>query len=85
MQQLRPMSEAKKNGTNIWAVIRPDLSKHLGREELKIWDGVQIPIRHPGLADDGFDMGWNVAAPVGSGGFPDDWFLGWVPLLEIVG
>lgn len=32
------------------------------------------------LADDGFDIGWSFAAPVGHGGFPDEWIVGWMPL-----
>ena len=35
---------------------------------------------HPGIPEDGFDIGWGVAAPVGYGGLPDDWFVGWKPI-----
>jgi len=38
--------------------------------------------RHPGLADDGFDIGWSFSAPVGYGGIPDEWIAGWMPLPE---
>lgn len=37
-------------------------------------------MRHEPLPPDGFDIGWQFAAPVGCGGFPDDWFVGWMPL-----
>jgi len=78
----RPISEAKKNGTIIWAKFRDDIFPALRpeRDDLKRWNGVQVPLRHPGVADDGFDIGWSVAAPVGSGGFPDEWIEGFMPL-----
>ena len=72
----RPIEEAKKDGTPILARIKDCL----GREDLERWQGLYVVIRHPGLADDGFDIGWNVAAPVGHGGFPDEWFDGFRPL-----
>lgn len=77
----RPISEAKKDGSIIWAAMRADLSVIEKREDLKRWEGVQIPLRHPGVFND-FDIGWSVAAPVGHGGFPDEWIAGWVPLPE---
>lgn len=46
------------------------------------WRGLEVPLRHPGVAEDGFDVGWNIAAPVGHGGFPDEWIAGWIPLNE---
>jgi hypothetical protein len=52
------------------------------REDLDPWEGIWCVVRHQGISDSGFDMGWNVAAPVGHGGFPDCWFEGWVPLPE---
>ncbi len=77
-----PIESAPKDGTIIWAIMRDDIYPDLrpGREDLKTWNGVQIALRHPGVCDDGFDMGWNVAAPVGHGGFPDEWIAGWMPL-----
>ena len=76
---LRPISEAKKDGTIIWAKMRDDIYPVLQpeREDLARWNGVQVPLRHPGLAEDGFDIGWSIAAPVGNGGFPDEWIEGW--------
>jgi hypothetical protein len=77
------IASAKKDHTIIWAILRDDIYPTLmpGREDLKRWNGLQLPLRHEGLADDGFDIGWMLAAPVGHGGFPDDWIAGWVPLL----
>lgn len=76
------MASAKKDGSVIWAVLRDDLYPGLrpGRPDLERWNGLHLPIHHPGLADDGFDIGWSIAAPVGNGGFPDAWFAGWRPL-----
>ena len=78
----RPIGTAKKDRTVIWAVLRDDLfpGLHPEREDLARWNGVQVPLRHPGVCDDGFDIGWNIAAPVGQGGFPDSWIAGWMPL-----
>lgn len=78
----RPISEAKKDGTTIWAKMRDDIYPALRpeREDLACWNGVQIPLRHPGLAENGFDIGWSVAAPVGRGGFPDEWIEAFQPL-----
>jgi len=78
----RPISEAKKDGSTIWAKLRDDIHPTLRpqRDDLRTWNGLEVPLRHPGLAKDGFDLGWNVALPVGNGGFPDEWIAGWVPL-----
>ena len=78
----KPISEAPKDRSTIWAAFHLDLYPEIcpDREDLERWNGVQVPLRHPGLADDGFDMGWGIAAPVGHGGFPDSWIAGWMPL-----
>lgn len=82
MSEWRDIRDAPKDRRTIWAVFHPSIYPGLrpGREDLKEWNGVQICLRHPGLADDGSDFGWNVAAPVGHGGFPDEWIVGWMPL-----
>lgn len=76
----RPISEAKKDRTPIWAAIRADLVAFTGRDDLERWAGRQLCIHHPGLCADSFDIGWVVSAPVGHGGFPDSWIAGWQPL-----
>ena len=74
----QPIETARKDRSVIWACLRNDL--HIKRADLYRWSGIQVPLRHPGIASDGFDCGWNIAAPVGHGGFPDDWIAGWMPL-----
>lgn len=78
----RHIDTAPRDGTVIWAVLRADLYPrlHPARDDLKRWNGLQAPLRHPGVAKDGFDIGWNIALPVGHGGFPDEWIAGWMPL-----
>jgi len=83
----RPIAHAEtlKDGkTVILARFHPDLADRMGaqdedrRRHLDRWSGLQVLLRHPGLADDGFDIGWNIAAPVGVGGFSDDYIAGWM-------
>lgn len=78
----RPIETAPKDGTPVWVAFHEDLYPRIkpGRFDLADWNGKQLCVRHPGLASDGFDLGWNVAAPVGHGGFPDEWIAGWMPL-----
>jgi len=75
----QPMEDAKKDGTVILAMVRPDLATYTRRADLDRWAGKLVPIKHPGLASDGFDVGWSVALPVGYGLGCDDWFSGWKP------
>lgn len=72
-----PISTADKNGSIVVAQIRNDLVAFTGRADLDRWQGVQVFLRHSGIAENGFDIGWNVAAPVGHGGIPDSWIAGW--------
>jgi len=73
---LRPIETAPKDGKPILAKLRDKLD----REDLERWQGLYVVVRHPGLTETGYDFGWNMAAPVGHGGFPDEWFDGWTPL-----
>lgn len=77
-----PISEARKDRTVIWAALHSAIYPTIEpeRPDLAIWNGLQLPMRHPGLCEDGFDIGWGIAAPVGHGGFPDHWIAGWQPL-----
>lgn len=82
MTEWQPIESAKKDGSTIWAILRDDIFPALEpkREDLARWNGLQAPLRHNGIADDGFDIGWGIALPVGHGGFPDEWIAGWKPL-----
>jgi hypothetical protein len=75
-----PMHTAVKDGRHLLLKLKDPIPDE--REDLRIWDDLIFVGRHPGLADDGFDVGWNFAAPVGQGGFPDEWFVGWISLPE---
>lgn len=82
MGEWQAIDSARKDRSVIWAALHKDIYPGLcpGRPDLAVWNGLQLPLRHPGLCEDGFDVGWNVAAPVGHGGFPDEWIAGWQPL-----
>ena len=84
---MRPMSEAPKDRTPILARIRADLATafpHYGFTDsgASRHAGLYVVIRHPGLADDGFDVGWGLAGPFGIGLGGDEVFEGWWPLPE---
>lgn len=71
---VRDMSNAPRDGTAVILKLRDDLVALTGREDLKPWEGV----RFVGFWS-GSDMTrWMFAAPVGQGGFPDEWMEGWV-------
>lgn len=74
----RPMANAPRDRTEILAKTRPDVFPETHNRSC--WNGRSVVIRHEGIVNDDFDMGWSVAAPVGYGGMPDDWFVGWQPL-----
>lgn len=73
-----PMSDAPRGRTDILAKTRPDIypEDHIRSS----WNNLSVVIRHEGIINDDFDIGWSVAAPVGYGGMPDEWFVGWRPL-----
>lgn len=70
-----PMREARKDGTAVLLKFKSPVPR-----DNSGLDGKQFVGRHPGICDDGFDGGWNFAAPVGYGGIPDEWLEGWKPL-----
>lgn len=74
----RPMSDAPRDRTDILAKTRPDIYPE--EHNRSGWNNRSVVIRHEGIVNDDFDMGWSVAAPVGYGGMPDEWFVGWQPL-----
>lgn len=79
---LRDIGAAPKDRTPILAKFRDDIYPGIrpGRDDLEPWNGRWVVIHHPGVTADGFDIGWSVSAPVGNGGFPDEWIEGWMPL-----
>jgi hypothetical protein len=75
----RDISTAPKDGTRILVYLKDPLPV-TGRDDLEHWHGIPFVARHWGLTEGGFDIGWQFAAPVGQGGFPDEWMAGWMPL-----
>lgn len=75
MVDWQPMNTAPKDKTVVLLKLRDDLPDHA-----KHFNGIRFVGRHVGLGDDGFDVGWNFAAPVGMGGFRDEWMVGWQPV-----
>lgn len=78
----RPMAEARKDGTPVLLKLLDPIP---GRPDMEHFGGLQFVGRHLGVKDPTgiikrYDPGWNFAAPVGMGGFPDEWFEGWRPL-----
>ena len=78
----QPIESAPKDGTAVLAKVHDDLFPRIkpNREDLRRWNGCWLVVAHSGVHEDGFDLGWYVAAPVGNGGLTDDWFVGWQPL-----
>lgn len=74
-----PISTAPKDGTPVLVQLKNPLPVE-GRSDLERWHGLAFVARHCGLEKDGFDIGWQFAAPVGHGGFPDAWIAGWQPI-----
>jgi hypothetical protein len=77
MTDWQPIESAPKDGRRIWAAFRDDIYPDLmpGRGDLERWNGVQVPLRYICAGQE-----WSIAAPVGHGGFPDEWIAGWMPL-----
>jgi hypothetical protein len=81
---LRDISSAPKDRTKVLLKLHDDLVERTGRTDIERFQGIVFVGRHPGLHQDGFDIGWNFAGPVGMGGFDDAWIEGWLPLPEAV-
>jgi len=69
------MGKAPRDRTRVLLLLKNPIPN--ARPDLRRWDGIPFVGAHIGLASDGFDVGWQFAAPVGQGGFPDEWFAGW--------
>ena len=74
-----PIETAPKDRTRILVQLKNPLPVE-GRPDLDPWHGITFVASHNGVETDGFDIGWQFAAPVGQGGFPDNWMAGWMPL-----
>ena len=76
---MRPMSEAPRDGTPVLVKVKDDLSPwgiepgHFGGTDR--FAGLIAVMRNRGDL-----MDWCFAAPVGQGGFSDQWLDGWWPL-----
>jgi hypothetical protein len=77
--QPQAIETAPKDGTPVLLRLKCPIPEP-GRDDLRSIDGVAFVGRHPGIYEDGFDFGWNFAAPVGYGGIPDAWIECWYEL-----
>ena len=66
------MDSAPKDGTPVLLKFKDDLSAY---KKDSLFAGIQFVGRSYGNI-----MEWSFAAPVGVGGFPDNWLEGWQPL-----
>lgn len=69
-----PIATAPKNRTDVLVILKPALPDHVSERHA----GRCFVALHPGVATDGFDMGWSLYP--GYGGVPDEWIAGWMPL-----
>ncbi len=76
---MRPMREAPKDGTPVLVKIKDDLSPW-GIEPGSFGGTDRFAGLHAVMRSRGDIMEWGFAAPVGRGGFPDEWLDGWWPL-----
>lgn len=78
----RPIATAPKDGARVLVRFKDDLKPFDSSDEFRLerWQGLEFVARHHGHTRNGYDMGWGFAAPVGQGGFPDEWLVGWMPL-----
>jgi len=84
-KEWQPIENAPRDGTIIWVCFRNDLDQNGRNMDLKPWNGLQLPLRmrYPWGSDyTSVSWGWDIAAPIGRGGFPDRWIAGWIPLPE---
>lgn len=71
-----PIETAPRDGTPVLLLLKNPLPVK-NRPDLDRWHGIPFVGRKPALSD---YPHWNFAAPVGQGGFPDEWIAGWQPL-----
>jgi hypothetical protein len=73
------MHAAPKDGSPVLGLFKQTFASPHNDRAVEQWGGTQIVMRHPGLTNESYDCGWNLING-GTGGFPDDWFEGWMPL-----
>lgn len=71
------MDSAPKDGTPVLLKFKDDMSQFdkTGKFRMSRWNSINFVGRNRGDV-----MLWGFAAPVGQGGFPDEWLDGWQPL-----
>lgn len=76
----RPMRDAPKDGTPVLVKMKDDLSE-FGVPNDGEWHRMRGFLGiYAVMRSRGDPMDWCFAAPVGMGGFPDEWLEGWWPL-----
>ena len=71
---LRPISDARRDGTPI--LIK--LKDHIPVASMQRWQGLTFV----GCLLEPYDFAWRFAAPIGQGGFRDEWIEGWWSLAQ---
>jgi len=81
-RQWQPIETAPKNGTPVLLRFKDSLRAFDTSDEFRLerWQGLAFVGRHSGHTRNDYDMGWAFAAPVGHGGFPDAWLVGWMAI-----
>lgn len=75
-EELLSMQTAPKNGTPVLALLRNDLATI--RSDLERLHGLWVVVSNRGGIDE-----WGLAGPFGYGGLPDEWFVGWKPIVTV--
>lgn len=76
---IRPMKDAPKDGTPVLVKIKDDLSSY-GVTPGSFGGTHAFCGLSAVMCNHGDIHAWRFAAPVGRGGFPDEWLDGWWPL-----
>ena len=71
---LQPIVDARRDGTPI--LIK--LKDHIPVESMQRWQGLTFV----GCLREPYDFTWRFAAPIGQGGFRDEWIEGWWSLAQ---
>jgi hypothetical protein len=69
IRDLRPIADARRDGTPI--LIK--LKAHIPVASMQRWQGLTFV----GCLREPYDFTWRFAAPIGQGGFRDEWIEGW--------